>query len=459
MYALVVLVLSGAVALPSSAPPVALAQAKPAATRQVPVESLIYDLKNPDAVRRREAVTQLGLNKVQRATPDLVPLATDPDPSVRRALVATLIQVGDVRALPGFITLSADAERDVRDKAVEGLTNLYLPQESGLVVTLNRVANFFNPWSDEWADVVVEPDLPVDPAVVDAITARLQDTDGGIRAKAARSLGILRGRTASGALMSALKDDQSDAVRFEAVRALRKIGDRSIAPDLVPLIPINAPKVRNEIVLTVGRLRDATAVPELTRLAEKELGAGRREMDRTFALHLVAALAAIGSPESRPLFVRLQTSTDADLRRLGFEGVARGQADFAAEDVSETARRRLAEKDGTVRMAQDFALYRMGRKEHLQELVRALGSRRTNAQARDYLLDLHPNEVPDLYAYSNSPDANILEALAEILGLVGDATALPTLRELVRDTRGQVSAFAGQAIRRIDARTAANVGR
>lgn len=431
----------------------ALAQGT-SAPRQVSVESLIYDLKNPDAERRRDAVTQLGVNKVQRATPDLVALASDPDPGVRRALVATLIQVADVRALPGLMTLSADSERDIRDKAIEGLTNAYLPQESGLVVTLNRMANFFNPWSDEWAEVIVEPDLPLDPAVVDAVQARLQDTDAGIRAKAARSLGILRGRTAVPALMSALREDKSDGVRFEAVRALRKIGDPAIGADLIPLIPINAPKVRNEVVLTLGRLREASAVSELTRLTEKELAAGRREWDRTFLLNLVAALAAIGNPDSKPLFVRLQTAEDVDLRRLGYEGVARGRADATPQEVSDMARVRLAEKQATVKLAQDFALYRMGRKEHLQELVGALGSRRSNTQARDYLLDLRPAEVPDLYPYANSPDTNVLEALAEVLGLVGDASALPTLRELVRDTRGQVSAFAGQAIRRIDARAA-----
>ena len=43
-----------------------------AQTRQVPVESLIYDLKNPDPVRRREAATTIGQRKVQSATPDLV---------------------------------------------------------------------------------------------------------------------------------------------------------------------------------------------------------------------------------------------------------------------------------------------------------------------------------------------------------------------------------------------------
>ena len=51
-----------------------------AQTRQVPVESLIYDLKNPDPARRREAATRIGQNKVQSATPDLVAAVHDVDP-------------------------------------------------------------------------------------------------------------------------------------------------------------------------------------------------------------------------------------------------------------------------------------------------------------------------------------------------------------------------------------------
>ena len=54
----------------------ALAVAQP--TRQVPVDALIYDLRNPDPARRREAVVLIGQNKVQRAVPDVVAIAGDP---------------------------------------------------------------------------------------------------------------------------------------------------------------------------------------------------------------------------------------------------------------------------------------------------------------------------------------------------------------------------------------------
>ena len=65
------------------------------ATRQVPADAMIYDLKNPDPVRRKEAAAALGQNKIQRATPDLVAAVGDSDASVRRAIVIALQQMQD----------------------------------------------------------------------------------------------------------------------------------------------------------------------------------------------------------------------------------------------------------------------------------------------------------------------------------------------------------------------------
>ena len=128
----------------------------------------------------------IGQNKVQRAVRDVVAIAGDPDPAVRRAIVATLQQLDDIRSLPGLVALTADPERDIRESAVTGVTRLYLPRETGVGPSLTRVVNFLNPLSDEWAEVVVDPDLPVDPTVVPALAARLQDPSDGIRLKAAR---------------------------------------------------------------------------------------------------------------------------------------------------------------------------------------------------------------------------------------------------------------------------------
>src|ERR1700722_14386993 len=74
----VCVVAAGMMALAVSVSPVR------AQVRKVPVESLVYDLKSPDHVRRRNAAHDLGAAKCTTAIPDLVAMTLDPDASVRR---------------------------------------------------------------------------------------------------------------------------------------------------------------------------------------------------------------------------------------------------------------------------------------------------------------------------------------------------------------------------------------
>ena len=48
-------------------------------SQQVSTDSLIYDLKNPDAPRRLAAARELGTARYLPAIPALLPLAEDPD--------------------------------------------------------------------------------------------------------------------------------------------------------------------------------------------------------------------------------------------------------------------------------------------------------------------------------------------------------------------------------------------
>jgi len=419
--------------------------------RQVPVDSLIYDLKNPDPVRRKEAARMLGNNRVQRATPDLVAAASDSDPEVRREIVIALDKMRDIRALPGLVSLSGDPEKDIRDRSIQGLVSLYLPQESGLVVTLNKVASFFNPWSDDWADVVVEPGIDVDPGAVTALRNRLQDSDEGIRTKACRALGILRGRDAVPALMETVRGERSNTVRYEAIRSLRKIGDASAAKELMNYIGYNDAKIRNEAVYTIGRLRHAAALPELTRLFEKENALPRKQIDKIYRATLLEAIAFLADSSSKELLFKEKQNPDDLLRLYAVSGLARiGDASM----VTDVSRDRLHEKDPKIRTAQAYALHRMGRKEFLDELVNALGSRKTNQEARQYLLEFGSGDLPDLYGQLKSQDVNVREGLAEVIGFIGDSTAIVHLQELGQDRRGEIQALANQAMRRINARSA-----
>ncbi len=420
-----------------------------APARKVPVDSLIFDLKSPDPVRRKEAAKLLGENKVKKAVPDLVAAAQDPDTEVRRAIVVALDRMLDMGAQPGFVRLSSDPDKDIRDRCIVGLINLYIPQDSGLVVTMNKVANYFNPWSDEWAEVVVEPGIRVEASTITALGDRLQDADSGIRLKAARALGILKGSAAVPALLDLLRRDESNAIRFEALRAVRKIGEPAAARDLMNYLTYNDNKVRNEAVFTVGRLRYREAVPEMIRLLEKEQALPPKLIDQTYCGFLLDALAFIADPAAKEIFVKEKMNPDDTMRLHATEGLARLADPAMATDISSDW---LNEKNPRLKAAQAYALYRMGRKEYLGEVVKYLGDGKSNAEARMLLLELTPAELPGLYSQTKNKDADVREGLAEILGLIGDERALPVLQDLSSDRRGQIGVLANQAIRRINGR-------
>jgi HEAT repeat protein len=420
------------------------------ATSQESEESLIYDLKNPDSARRKDAAKRLGDNKMQRATPDLVTAASDANPAVRREIAIALDKMLDMRALPAFVKLSADPEKDIRERCMVGIINLYIPQESGLVVSLNKMANFFNPWSDEWAEIVVEPGIKVDAGAIVALQDRLRDADEGLRLKAARALGILKATPAIPELLATLGRDQSHAIKFEIIRSLRKIGDPSVASELKPYLTYGDIKTRDEATFALGRLRSAEVVPELTRLYDRERALDPKLVDKAYCEVLLDAIAFIADPSSKDLFIKEKQNPEDMLRLHAFEGLARLADPSMATEIS---RDFLAEKNLRIKTAQAYALYQMGRKEYLDEVVKYLGNGKTNSEARMMLLELKPTQLPELCAQTKNQDANVREGLAEILGLIGDDSALTALKNLANDRRGQIAALANQAIRRINARS------
>ena len=409
--------------------------------RQVTTDSLIYDLKNPDAGRRTDAVRQLGTAKFAPAIPALLPLAEDSDAGVRRQLELALEEMNDIQTLSGFVQLSADSEADIRDRSVHALVNLHLPRQSGPTAALMKFGNLISPWVDEYAETVVEPDVPVDASVITALRARLSDSQDGIRRAAGRGLGILKGSAAIPELVQTIREDRDPEVRFEAVRALRKIGDPSVGDRLIPGLNLDLDKVRNEIIVTLGALRYRDAVPELTRVFENS-----KPSDRARPLAL-SALADIAAPDSRALFLGLKADKDAVIRTFANEGISRLSD---ATLLTMMSADRLTEKNARVQTAEAFGLLRLGRKEYLDELVRALEKVPTKDLAREYLAETQTADRPALFA-SRPKSAYGRAELADVLGLMGDKAALPALQELERDNDATVAKNAERAVRRLTA--------
>jgi HEAT repeat protein len=410
-----------------------------ASTRQVSVESLIYDLKSPDAVRRQAAAKELGAVKYRPAIPQLVPLAKDPIAAVRREVELTLENMDDAQTLPGFIALSSDVENDIRSRALASLVNLHVSRAFGISAALMNFRERMIFRSDPDLETVVEPDVPVDPEVIDTLRARIADSERGIRSIAIRGLGILRARPAVPDLLQVVREDRDDGLRFEGVRALRKIGDASIAEELLGLLNINNDDVRHELIATLGSMRYVGARAELTRIVDSEK---KTDRSRTLAL---GALADLADPASVPLFERLKDDRDEALRLCANEGIARTASPAMKTQI---AAARLIEKSARVRMAQAFALLRLGQGEYLDELVRGLERRQTRDLAREYLLETRGADRRALFAPRSANPAARAE-LADVMGLIGDPDALPTLREMAQDADKDVARAAARAARRI----------
>jgi HEAT repeat protein len=165
---------------------------------------------------------------------------------------------------------------------------------------------------------------------------------------------------------------------------------------------------------------------------------------------LLDALAFIGDASSEDLFTKETKSQNEVIRLHAYEGLARIGNPKMVTDLS---RDRLNEKDPKIRIAQAYALFLMGRREYLDEIVKALDNRKTNNEARQYLVELRPEDLSDLYSETKFKEVSIREGLAEIMGIIGDNKAVPVLQEMSNDHRGQITALCNQALRRIAART------
>jgi hypothetical protein len=130
----------------------------------------------------------------------------------------------------------------------------------------------------------------------------------------------------------------------------------------------------------------------------------------------------------------------------------------AAEDLAQLAAPenrkllegyRLQEKNARVKLALDWALYRIGRTEALFTVVRALDSQRAS-QAFGYLTTL---DTPDpLYLFLERMNGNTQVKLLEVLAKIGDAATLDKIKSYSNSLDPRIAEAAQLATREIEGR-------
>ena len=181
---------------------------------------------------------------------------------------------------------------------------------------------------------------------------------------------------------------------------------------------------------------------------------------------LIVLLLVVGSAQAQqPLdgvdarsnpaeFAKELGSSDAHVRQRSAEALAR----LAATDQRKLVEGyQLQEKNKEVRLALDWALYRMGRSEALYRIVDELDSGRQE-QAIGYLSELESPDVlyPFLKRSKNAPRINA--GLLKALGRIGDAQTLDLIKPFRESHQPYVAEAAEVAHDEIEKRLSEPVG-
>lgn len=384
--------------------------------------------------------------------PKLREYLQDPSAEIRVEAVKALALIGTQHSLAPLTAALRDADPEVQIRAADGLVSFYLPGyaadafSSSIKRSDKGISGKF-PDKDEW---VVDAFVQARPEVIQGLRDLLKAPGAAalVRANAARALGVLRARAAAPDLVEALhsKDDQ---LIYQAVLAIQKMGAREVAPRILFLTRDLDERIQIAAIETVGLLGDKAALPDLRRVLESNPKTKVRRAALT-------SMAMLPDASYRSFYGELLRDKDEYSRAAGAEGLGRIRN---PEDRALLEAAWEAEKKTVAQLSLAFGLTALGHTETgegspLEFLTRHLGSKAWRGVAQPLLVELarHQDVRRGLLAMVNIGDRDQRVGLMEVLGLVGEADAVPVLEPLTRDSDTQIAGAASLAVRRIRAR-------
>jgi HEAT repeat protein len=397
-------------------------------------EDLVANLKSPTVKTRLEAAQELGKSRRREAvTPLAAALRAEPEAKVRLEVVRALRELRNLDAVPALVAAMSDPEAEVREEALGSIVEVYSERERS-----GAVGRFLELFSDEFEKPTPPLFTTVDPSVYRALAQLLRDERKELRQGAAYAAGILDGRSIVGDLVAALPD-VDPGVRGAVATAIGKVGTSADGQKLIPLLSDDSASVRNRALAAIGTLRVREAGPALREMYE----ANRRKEQ---GVKVLESLSRVADPSQADLFRELVRESDPERKRLAVEGLARVSDASMLPAFKKDFQR---ERNDDLRLAYAFAITRLGDRDFLDTLVLGLPSSSAGKRAQQYLLELGPGILTDLYPYLNDQDAEIRAQLCDIIAALGNASSVSVLEPLVNDPSPKVVDRANRAIERL----------
>ncbi|HJS59761.1 MAG TPA: HEAT repeat domain-containing protein [Vicinamibacteria bacterium] len=397
-------------------------------------EDLVANLKSPTVKTRLEAAQELGKSRRREAvTPLAAALRAEPEAKVRLEVVRALRELRNLDAVPALVAAMSDPEAEVREEALGSIVEVYSERERS-----GAVGRFLELFSDEYEKPTPPLFTTVDPSVFRALAQLLRDERKELRQGAAYAAGILDGRSIAGDLVAVLPDVEP-GVRGAAATAIGKVGTSADGQKLIPLLSDESASVRNRALAAIGALRVREAGPALREMYE----ANRRKEQ---GVKVLESLSRVADPAQADLFREVVRESDPERKRIAVEGLARVSDASMLPAFKKDFQR---ERGDDLRLAYAFAIARLGDRDFLDTLVLGLPSSSAGKRVQGYLLELGPGILTDLYPYLNDQDAEIRAQLCDIIAAMGNASSLSVLEPLVNDPSPKVVDRANRAIERL----------
>lgn len=407
-----------------------LAGAATLAPAQSSVEELAARLESSDARTRRDAARALGEDGSTEAVAALTPAARDADRDVRRATLEALAAVRRPDAATGLIFLLEDDVAAHRRGAIGGLVDIHRREPPA--GRRERAVDWLLRREQEFA---LDPLRPVEPGIIDALAARLDDEDTENRRLAAEALGVLRAAPGAGALANSAAGDPDREVRRKAVESLGAIGTEDAGASLLSIV--EDPELQRDVVRALGRMAFPPATPALVKVYDDDPSSD-------LARDALEGLARIGAAEARGTFYHELSSREARRREYAAEGLGRLDDPTLVDGL---IRDFLREEDSRVQLAFCFALVRLGQTPFVDRIVLSLSDRRLRETARQYGVELASDHLDEFLRYLDDPDREVRLELIALLERVGSPAAIPKLQEIGEDADSEVADRARAAAR------------
>jgi len=395
-------------------------------------EIYVKNLKTGNSKQKQIAAYELGKLKNEAWISILEEALSDPDAKVRKAVIEALMEIPGKKSILALCKATEDGNAANRKLAMQGIVRKYLPEaRSGFKEFFSTILDLF---SSKQEYQMIEPWVVVEKEVSEALIKNLyKDKDTSVIA--IKAIHTLRIKAAVPDLIRIMKGDAEIIV--EILKTFADFEVEGVGKDILPLLISKNDKIVSYAAYCLGKIKYSPAIPNLIQLYNYS-------SDLKYQKYALLGLSLLAGKEAKDIFLKSLKFEDNDFKILAAEGLGRIADPSYTEDL---ARSFLLEKDEKVKLALDFALFKLGRKEHMINLIKARNLYPEIIKA--YIIELGDDGFAELSRYLPNLENSEKVKFIKIMGASYNPAAIKYIEPYLNDQDIEIATTAFEAIKKL----------